>query len=404
MTGRRDRSMTSELVTSRHDKGPVFITPLTGRGAGGDDQRAVGEHHGDPTRSPLLDKTISAAHWILGRSGAPVWVGLVALCGGLFLMRGRAEAERIMIPLRGADPLWLTSSLLLEVGALVLIVGKYRLLLGLLELHVGSLPLVRAHLRRHVVGAVLPVGGPPSMVVFARDLARHDVSADDALYVAVLYSVIGHISFALFLFPVLAWLVVARQASASLILGAALLAVLLGLIMVPLVRLRRPAILGVRTRRAPKRVCAFIARAREHDVRARHLLTPLALAFGVHIANAAMLGCALRAIGQRPSPAAVLVGYAAGTLFGLLTPLFQGSGVVELTMAGALHRAGVPLAAAVAGTLLYRLAQFWLPLACGVVVQLTGIRRRPCTDASLPQVSVHAPEPSRVVRVSPLRS
>jgi uncharacterized membrane protein YbhN (UPF0104 family) len=216
--------------------------------------------------------------------------------------------------------------------------------------------------------------------------------------------VIGHISFAQFLLPVLAWLVVARQASASLILGAALLAVLLGLILVPLVRLSRPAIPGSRTCWAPKSVCTFIARARDHDVHARDLLTPLVLALGVHVANAAMLGCALRAVGQRPSPAAVLVGYAAGTLFGLLTPLFQGSGVVELTMAGALHRAGVPLDAAVAGTLLYRLAQFWLPLACGVAVQLAGIHRRPCLVASLPPVVIHAPVPSPVALVDPLRS
>jgi uncharacterized membrane protein YbhN (UPF0104 family) len=397
--------MTSGTVTSLQDTGPVLIAPRAGRGTGRDDGRpASGERPGDAKSAPLLGKTIAAAHWMLGRSGTPVWVGLVALCAGLFLLRGRGEIERIFPPLRTADPWWLTASLLLEGGALVLIVGKYRLLLGLLDHCVGSLTLVRAHLRRHVVGAVVPVGGPPSMVVFARDLARQGVSTDDALYVTVLYSVVGHISFALFLVPVLAWLAVARQASASLILGAALLVALLGLILVPLVLLRRPAVPGPRTGWARKRVCTFIARAREHDVHARDLLAPLVLALGVHIANAAMLGCALRAVGQQPSPAAVLVGYATGTLFGLLTPLFQGSGVVELTMAGALRRAGVPLAAAVASTLLYRLVQFWLPLACGVVVQLAGIRRRPRLVVSLPPVVTLAPEPLRPVLVGRLRS
>jgi hypothetical protein len=172
--------MTSEFVTSLPDTCPVFISPRAGHGTGRDDLQAAGEHNRDPARSPLLGKTISAAHWMLGRSGAPVWVVLFAFCGGLFLLRGRSEVEQIFLPLREADPLWLTTSLLLDGGALVLIVGKYRLLLGLLGLHVGSLPLVLAHLRRHDVGAVVPVGGPPSMVVFARDLARHDVSANDA--------------------------------------------------------------------------------------------------------------------------------------------------------------------------------------------------------------------------------
>ena len=54
----------------------------------------------------------------------------------------------------------------------------------------------------------------------------------------------------------------------------------------------------------------------------------------------------------------------------LVAPVFQGIGVVEVSMAVALQHMGIPPAAAVSATLLTRVGELWLPLLTGVMVQL----------------------------------
>ena len=62
--------------------------------------------------------------------------------------------------------------------------------------------------------------------------------------------------------------------------------------------------------------------------------------------------------------------YVVGMVFLLVAPVFQGIGVVEVSMAVALQRLGIPAAAAVSATLLCRVGELWLPLLTGILVQL----------------------------------
>src|SRR5690606_12545903 len=70
-----------------------------------------------------------------------------------------------------------------------------------------------------------------------------------------------------------------------------------------------------------------------------------------------------------PSLVTVLVGYTLTTMFVTLSPVFQGIGIVEMTMAVSLQQLGVPTTAAIGATLLYRLATVWFPLLLGFGAQ-----------------------------------
>ena len=61
--------------------------------------------------------------------------------------------------------------------------------------------------------------------------------------------------------------------------------------------------------------------------------------------------------------------YVVGMVFLMVAPVFQGIGFVEVSMAVALQRLGVPPAAAIGATLLCRAGELWLPLAAGIVFQ-----------------------------------
>lgn len=83
---------------------------------------------------------------------------------------------------------------------------------------------------------------------------------------------------------------------------------------------------------------------------------------------------ALVAVGARPNLALVVLAYGAASLLGLVPLTPGGLGFVEAGLSGMLVLAGVDAADALAGTFLYRLLTFWLPipigLAAGVLFRL----------------------------------
>lgn len=87
------------------------------------------------------------------------------------------------------------------------------------------------------------------------------------------------------------------------------------------------------------------------------------------------LVCALRATGARPSPSLVLLAYAATGVVALLPLTPGGLGIVEGSLSGLLVLAGVRGSDAVVATLAYRVAQYWLPIAAGLVAYLLFRRR-----------------------------
>ena len=79
---------------------------------------------------------------------------------------------------------------------------------------------------------------------------------------------------------------------------------------------------------------------------------------------------ALRAVGANPRPSLVVLAYTAAELLALLPFTPGGLGFVEAGLVGTLTLAGVPGSDALAATLLYRLASYWLPIPAGGVAYL----------------------------------
>ncbi|MGZ4289342.1 MAG: lysylphosphatidylglycerol synthase transmembrane domain-containing protein [Gaiellaceae bacterium] len=84
---------------------------------------------------------------------------------------------------------------------------------------------------------------------------------------------------------------------------------------------------------------------------------------------------ALRAVGAEPQPSLVLLAYVSAELLALLPLTPGGLGFVEAGLVGTLTLAGVTAHDALAATLLYRIASYWLPLPAGAVAYVLFRRR-----------------------------
>jgi uncharacterized membrane protein YbhN (UPF0104 family) len=87
------------------------------------------------------------------------------------------------------------------------------------------------------------------------------------------------------------------------------------------------------------------------------------------LAGVLMLFFALRAVGHHPDIQVPLMAYVVGMVFLMVAPVFQGIGFVEVSMAVALQKLGVPAPAAIGATLLCRAGELWLPLMAGIAFQ-----------------------------------
>lgn len=308
------------------------------------------------------------------RYGVYLWVSLLIGCVGLFVVQQRTEIVNLNQTLQAAQARWLLVALALAVTTIGLLGLEYQAILRRLGHRLDLPSLVRIHLERQVVGTLVPLGGPPSMYVFARFLKSRRVPMHDALFALILYSLVGYASFLIFMLPIMLWLQLTGQATTLVLLGAV---ALIGIFTVSitgvvlLLRERIPAAwMGGRIAHV---VAAFASHSRRHQLRPNQVLRALSYAVLVKGSGGLLLYACLLAVGADPSPATILVGYVVGMLFSFIAPVFQGAGVVELSMVVALKQFGVAGDAALAGTLLYRFFDIWLPLMLGIAV-LTGVR------------------------------
>lgn len=114
-------------------------------------------------------------------------------------------------------------------------------------------------------------------------------------------------------------------------------------------------------------------------------LRALAAAAGNRILDYATLVAALVAVGAHVRPSLVLIAYVASLALTLVPVTPGGLGFVETGLTSLLVLAGASADQALAGTLLYRLASYWLPIPLGALawagwrLHPRRARRRPAT-------------------------
>ncbi len=288
------------------------------------------------------------------------------------MLRERAQLVRIVDVLHDADGRWVAGAVGIELGIIALTGVTYQVLLNRLGHQMAWLPLAGVHLRRVLVGTVTPMGGPPSLYVLIRSLARGGVPAEDALLAAGLRSATGYGAFLLLLLPAVS---VSHPTRPVLMAAIALAVVFLAAVGGLAWLLREPLTPCRWEVRLPQKVRSFVFRTRRHGVGVSDLRRPFGLALVIRLGGAAMLYACLRAVGQDPHVTVPLIAYVVGLLFLLIAPVFGGIGVVEIATAVALERMDIPAAPALAAALLCRLSELWLPLALGLIVQVadTGL-------------------------------
>ncbi len=300
--------------------------------------------------------------------GSPRFWALLFIALGIgFVFFRRAELAQFAAALSHADWRWLLALGAIQAVAVGLTGLTYRSSLRQIGHRLSWQRCVDLHLERHVVGTITPIGGPASMYAFIRRLQTHGIGSGDALLALGVRSVAGYSAFVALLLPA----IIVHRPSPAVLIGFVVLSALLIMMLAGFFLVQRgnglPTALA---QRLPSRIASFLAQLTDHRLQPGAFFWPFVFALATNLASALVLLVALFAMGARTSPTTAIAGYAIGNLFLLVAPVFQGIGIVELTMTVALQQLGIPLPAAVGATLLFRFGDVWMPLIAGILVQL----------------------------------
>ena len=321
----------------------------------------------------------------LRRVDRSLWALLLAGLIAVFLWRQRATVGQTLEVLRDADWRWTLTLLVSAVAMHAALALSLSAVFAALGFRIPLLTALVTHAERQTVSTVVPAGGVTSLLLLMRRFAPFGVTNNDALFAVVLFSVIGHLSFLTVLAPVLGWMAVQRTASTAMEIAAGALLLGAGIVTLLVIRVVRGAVLpGWLERRTPGSARAFLVSAQAHDLPVRRLAAPYALALLGDLLGMWCVYASLQAVGAGPSPGLAAAAYVTGTLFLLVAPIFQGLGLVELSMTLLLQHLGVPAPQALGATLLFRSGEVWLPVVFGIALQARHEKRLLGLPAHLP--------------------
>lgn len=316
------------------------------------------------------DGTVAAAPR-LERFSPRVILTVGASTVAAFLLASQLSQVSILDELRRADPLWLLVAL---GGSALTYVGAALALIPFVPI---ALPLVRTTLVQ-LSTAWLTLVTPPTVGhvgLNIRYLQRAGLTVGAAA-ASVAVSQVATVAATVLLLLVVGWASGVSTARLSLVPSGDVLLVLLGAVAVvgllvaiapvrrllisrlePLVRQSLPQLLAVATE--PRRLAAALG--------------------GILLQNAGYvlaLAASLRAFDASLALPTVIGVYLVSSAIGSVAPTPGGLGAVEAALLGGLTATGVPVGAALASVLAFRVVTFWLPAPVGWVAFVRLQRRR----------------------------
>lgn len=299
------------------------------------------------------------------------WKELLALLFLLlaiyFFRQQRHELYSLIPAVERANRLWMIAGVLLTAIYILLQALMYRYSFRAVGNSLGLGMGVELFLKRNLLSVFLPAGGVSSLAYLPQRLRQSDIHKQQIHQASGVYAYIGILSVFLAGIPVVGFALLqgasVKQAVPTLAGVCLLLLAVIGL---------------VRSMQRKSFVYTWMlkyfpsAMQQLNEVFTFNLQKPafwktVVISLGIELAGIAHLYLSMLATGAAPSLEAAGVGYIVATLFLVISPFLRGLGAIELSLAWLLNSYGYTTLQALEITLLYRLFEFWLPLAGGLI-------------------------------------
>ncbi len=298
-----------------------------------------------------------------------VWLAILAASVAYVLFRGRNELRNTWKQLHSADLTWIGIAIGIQVFMLIFSGLTYKVILKRLGYSVPLPLMVNAHMQRTTISTVTPGGGPASVFIFARFIAKRGVPAQDGLLTIAVRSLAVTITFIAVLIPGAA---IDDSLQGMIIAGVGVAALIVGGIALWRGNANNWETPLVWSERLPSwakgRIQGFITTFRDHGLNPSDLVPAIFLTLLVRLTVVLVLYACLEALGVHPTFQTMIHTYFATIVAGAVIPLFGGAGAVEAVSILTLTQAGIASDVAIGATLLWRFIDLWIPVGIGLIL------------------------------------
>jgi uncharacterized membrane protein YbhN (UPF0104 family) len=298
-------------------------------------------------------------------------VGLLLLCGLVVVVLHRSEIEQFARLAREARPVWLWAGVALQVGTYFCVAGAWGVALRRMGRPVSLPSLGWLAVAKLFSDQAMPSGGMSGTAFLVTALKRRGIPNPVCLatllvsivssYAANLLAAAASLLLLWWFHKLQPWIWVV--AAIFCVVSVAIPSVALGL--------RRWGRGGLPrwTRRVPLagRFLGLLGEAPDDLLRAPAVVgAATAFQLGVILLDAATLWIMLLAVGHPEALGLALPSFFLASMVAMIGPIPLGLGTFEATCVTMLHVGGVPVAAALTATLLFRGLSMWLPMLPGM--------------------------------------
>ena len=296
-----------------------------------------------------------------------VFAVLFILVAIYFFRQQRHELHAIGPALQKANWRWVTAGVLLTGIYILLQAGMYVFSFAAVRSKITWLLAVELFLKRNFLSVFLPAGGVTALAFMPDSLQRSTIHKKEVHQASGIYAFTGILSLFLVGLPVIIYTFSQSQHINNSATGIVALALLLALL-----------VFGFYSVRTKGPVHAFlihffpsIEKKMDEIVAFNLSYPPFAVttffSVCIELSGMAHLYIAMLAIGVHPSIAAACIGYIVSVILLATSPFLRGLGAVELSLTYILTLYGYTPVQALEITILYRIFEFWIPLASGLL-------------------------------------
>jgi len=310
-------------------------------------------------------KMISSYVFTLFFVGVAIW----------FVKHEGAELNQVGPLLATASPIWLLLGITISIAYVFVHGLMYRSAFASIASRISVLDGTVLYLKRNFVSVFLPAGGVSSLAFFSGDIEKKGVSKSQINFASSIYGFIGILSVVMIAIPVFIYGIIEGSIGNGEWFGLLAVVLLIGTLFgIYNSVIKKGKIYLLMLKYIPV-IEVYAAEFRESRIERKHFLTTLGYSFLIEVIGIVHIYIAMLTLHLNPSWMIAIVSYIVAVIFLIISPFLRGLGAVEASMSFILIKLGYPPAFAVSITLIFRLMEFWTPMALGGLAFLVKVNR-----------------------------
>lgn len=315
----------------------------------------------------------SSKHWLKKYWRFILYAVLIGLFL-VFLRKSSFELQQIGSYLEDANPWYLGLGLLTTLAYVLVQSWILSNSLKALRQNVPFINVVSLFLKRYFMATFIPVGFSAAQFTLNSTLERHNVKKMDSYLASTIYITTGYVSYILITVPIAAYLLYI-QPTYGFILTYLVLFLLGTWFLVYEVRqlIRGKGLICSLLKKFYPQGIQLLSESKARHIRKTDLMRGLFISLLLSVIGGMFFFFSLKAVGANVAPIYCLAAYIISIILLSFAPIFQGLVLIEFALTYVLRSFGINNNAALAGTIIYRFLQLWLPVFIGGLMLLRTI-------------------------------